>query len=66
MLYAIRLDNNYQINDLKQGMSLKYAMKLMGKRKIVQWETSEDGTMFEITYKFRNFRLKFSSLESEG
>ncbi len=49
-LYAIGLYSNYQILDLKQGIRLEDAIKIMGKKKIRELQSEEEGYIYKIEY----------------
>lgn len=65
-LYSIRLASNYQINDLNQGIKMEEVMKIMGKRKIAEYQTSEDGPYYTIEYDYKNFKLQVVYFPSQG
>lgn len=56
-LLAMLLDGRYQINDLKNNVSLEEAMNIMGEREVKVLETEEDGPVYYIEYEFENFTL---------
>ena len=65
-LIKLGLSGNYQINDIREGFSMDKVMEVMGKRKIYTDQTSEDGPIYYIEYKYDNFILLVEHFFAEG
>lgn len=56
-LYSINFPSNYQINDLRQGVSLENAMEIMGERPVESYFSEDSGSSYLVKYEFENYTL---------